>query len=232
MLWLTLTSDKRTPLELTDYAERYLVGPLFLDRRRRPRQVGGKRTPAMRVWLDRRAMAARGLTVADIERAVRSENVETPAGSLQSQDLVLHRPDRAGHSAPPDDFANMVVAKGADGVVVRLGDVARVEFGAEEDRNIFRGNGLRWSASASSSSRPPTWSRSRRRRARGPKVAATLPDDMNLGINFDGSIFVSSSINEVFITLGIAVALVVGVIFVFLGTFAPRSFRPSLCRSR
>ena len=94
----------------------------------------------MRVWLDRRAIAARGLTVGDIERAVRAENVETPAGSLTSQDLIftnrIERPFRT-----PEEFAQLVVAKGEDGVAVRLGDVARVEFGAEEDRNIFRGNG-------------------------------------------------------------------------------------------
>ncbi len=82
VLWLQLQSDKRTSLELTDYAERYLVDRFSSIDGVARIQIGGQRTPAMRVWLDRRAIAARGLTVTDIERAVRTENVETPAGSL------------------------------------------------------------------------------------------------------------------------------------------------------
>src|SRR5262245_39777634 len=137
VLWLRLSSDTRSPIEMTDYIERYLVDRFSSIDGVARIQIGGQRTPAMRVWLDRRAIAARGLTVGDIERAVRTENVETPAGSLTSQDLVftarIERPFQT-----PEEFAQLVVAKGKDGVVVRLGDVARVEFGAEEDRNIFR----------------------------------------------------------------------------------------------
>jgi len=219
VLWMRLASETRTPLELTDYAERYLVDRFSsIDGVARV-QIGGQRTPAMRVWLDRRAIAARGLTVGDIERAVRAENVESPAGSLTSQDLVftnrIERPFRN-----PEEFAQLVVAKGDDGVIVRLGDVARVEFGAEEDRSVFRANGLDTiGIGIVKQSVANVVEVAKVARERAVEVGATLPADMNLRINFDGSVFVNAAINEVFITLGIAVALVIGVIYVFLGNF-------------
>ncbi len=219
VLWMRLASESRTPLELTDYAERYLVDRFSsIDGVARV-QIGGQRTPAMRVWLDRRAIAARGLTVGDIERAVRSENVESPAGSLTSQDLVftnrIERPFRT-----PEEFSQLVVAKGDDGVIVRLGDVARVEFGAEEDRSVFRANGLDTiGIGIVKQSVANVVEVAKVARERAAEVAATLPADMNLRINFDGSVFVNAAINEVFVTLGIAVALVIGVIYVFLGNF-------------
>ncbi len=219
VLWMRLASDSRTPLELTDYAERYLVDRFSsIDGVARV-MIGGQRTPAMRVWLDRRAIAARGLTVSDIERAVRTENVETPAGSLTSEDLVFaNRIERPFRTA--EEFAQLVVFKGADGVVVRLGDVARVEAGAEEDRSIFRANGLDTiGIGIVKQSVANVVEVARVARERAAEVAATLHEDMNLRINFDGSVFVNAAINEVFITLGIAVLLVVGVIYVFLGNF-------------
>lgn len=219
VLWLRVASDKKTPLELTDYAERYLVDRFSsIDGVARV-QIGGQRTPAMRVWLDRRAIAARGLTVTDIERAVRTENVETPAGSLTSQDLIftarIDRPFRT-----PEEFAQLVVKKGDDGVVIRLGDVARVEFGAEEDRSIFRANGLDTiGIGIVKQSTANVVQVAKIARERAAEIASTLPEDMSMTINFDGSVFVNAAINEVFLTLGIAVALVVGVIYLFLGTF-------------
>jgi multidrug efflux pump len=219
VLWLQMSSDKRTALELTDYTERYLVDRFSSIDGVARIQIGGQRTPAMRVWLDRRAIAARGLTVGDIERAVRTENVETPAGSLTSQDLIFtmrtERPFRT-----PEQFGQLVVAKGDDGVVVRLSDVARVEFGAEEDRSIFRGNGRDTvGIGIVKQSTANVVEVARVARERALEVGATLPEDMKLEVNFDGSVFVNAAISEVFITLGIAVLLVVGVIYMFLGSF-------------
>ncbi|HEV7691358.1 MAG TPA: efflux RND transporter permease subunit [Hyphomonadaceae bacterium] len=220
VLWLQLASDNKNAMELTDYAERYIIDRFSSIDGVARIQIGGQRTPAMRVWLDRRAIAARGLTVTDIERAVRTENVESPAGSLTSQDLVFTaRIDRP--FTTPEQFANLVVAKGKeDGVLVRLGDVARVEFGAEEDRNIFRGNGKdAIGIGIVKQSTANVVEVAKVARERAADVASTLPQGMTLQVNFDGSVFVDASIHEVFMTLGIAVLLVVGVIYVFLGTF-------------
>ena len=219
VMFLSLASDKRTPIELTDFAQRYLEDRFSsIDGVARVGE-GGARTPAMRVWLNRRAMAARGLTASDLQRAMLTENVETPAGSLQSKDLVFTaRLSRAFQT--PADFANMVVAKGAaDGVVVHLGDVARVEYGAEEDRNTFRGNGTPMlGIGIVKQSTANVVQVAAEVRKRTEEIAKTLPSDMHLAIAQDSSVFVAASVNEVEKTLAIAIALVIGVIFLFLGS--------------
>jgi multidrug efflux pump len=219
-IWFQLASNTMNTMQLTDYAERYLVDRFSSIDGVARIQIGGQRTPAMRVWLDRRAIAARGLTVGDIERAVRTENVESPAGALTSRDLVFTaRIDRPFQT--PADFAQLVIAKGEDdGQLIRLGDVARVEFGAEEDRNIFRGNGRDTiGIGIIKQSTANVVEVAREARERAELVKGSLPESMALEVNFDGSVFVNASVREVFITLTIAVLLVVGVIYVFLGTF-------------
>jgi multidrug efflux pump len=218
VMFLALSSDKRTSIELTDFAQRYLEDRFSsIDGVARVGE-GGARTPAMRVWLNRRAMAARGLTASDLQRALLTENVETPAGSLQSKDLVFTaRLNRAFQTAA--DFSNLVVAKGADGVVVRLGDVARVEYGAEEDRNTFRGNGTPMlGIGIVKQSTANVVQVAQEVRKRTEEIAKTLPSDMHLTIAMDSSVFVAASVEEVEKTLAIAISLVIGVIFLFLGS--------------
>jgi multidrug efflux pump len=221
VLWLNLASNRMDNIQLTDYAERYLVDRFSSIDGVARAQLGGQRSPAMRVWLDRRAMAARGLTVTDIERAVRAENVELPAGSLTSQDFVV--PARINRTfRTPEQFAGLVISRGGqpDGVLIRLGDVARVEFAAEEDRNIFRGNGQEMMGiGIVKQSTANVVQVAAEATQRAQEIARTLPEGMTLAVNFDSSVFVNASIHEVFMTLGIAVALVVGVIFLFLGSW-------------
>ncbi len=141
VIWQNLSSDRLSLAELTDYAERFLVDQYSsLDGVARVRVGGGLRY-AMRIWLDRKALAARNLTALDVEAALRSENVELPAGSLQSDERIFKaRVER--NFKKPEDFSKLVLARGEDGYLVRLGDVARVEKGVEENRIMFRGNGI------------------------------------------------------------------------------------------
>lgn len=140
IIWQNLSSDRMSVPELTDYAERYLTDQYSaLDGVARVR-IGGGQSYAMRVWLDRKALAARGLSVGDVESALRAENVELPAGSLQSDERIFKaRVER--NFKQPEDFAKLVLARGEEGYLVRLGDVARIERGVVEDRFMFRGNG-------------------------------------------------------------------------------------------
>ena len=126
---------------LTDYADRYLLDRFsVLDGVARVR-IGGGQNYAMRIWIDRNAMAARGLVVSDVETALRAENLELPAGSIESQERSFTvRVKRTFRTA--QDFSRLVLARGDDGHLVRLGDIARVERGTEEDRTFFRGNGV------------------------------------------------------------------------------------------
>jgi multidrug efflux pump len=218
IIWLNLASETMTTPELSDYAQRYLVDRFSaLDGVARV-QVGGARDYAMRVWIDRKALAARGLTVADLEQALRSENIEAPAGSLESEKRTFTvRIERAFRT--PEDFAGLVVAEGEDGYLVRLGDVARVERGTVEDRTLFRGNGVPMvGLGIIKQSTANTVDVAASARALAERLNETLPDGMVIARSFDSSVFIDASIREVYTTLAIAVGLVTLVIFLFLGS--------------
>jgi len=218
IMWLNLASDRMSVPELTDYARRYLVDRFsVLDGVARVR-VGGAQVYAMRIWIDRRQLAARGLTVADVESALRSENVELPAGSIDS-DLrqFTVRVERAFRTAK--DFGRLVLAQGDDGYLVRLADVARVERGAAEDRLFFRGNGVPMvGIGIIKQSTANTLAVAHAAKAKMKSVNLTLPDGMAIKQSYDSSVFVEGAIHEVYKTLFIAVGLVVLVIYLFLGS--------------
>ncbi|WP_323845791.1 efflux RND transporter permease subunit [Microbulbifer magnicolonia] len=219
ILWLNLTAENRTIPELSDYANRYLVDRFsVLDGVARVR-VGGAKDYAMRIWLDRNAMTAHGVTSGDIERALRAENRELPAGYLESSDrqftLRLQRQFRA-----EEDFARLAIATGANGHVVRLADVARVELGSVEERSTFRGNGepmVGIGITKQSTGNIIAVAEAAKREME--KVNADLPEGMRLALSYDSSVFVSEAIKEVYTTLAIAVILVVLVIYLFLGNW-------------
>lgn len=218
IMWLNLVSDRMTVPELSDYARRYLVDRFsVLDGVARVR-VGGGQTFAMRVWIDRQALAARGLTVSDVEQALRQGNLELPAGSIDSKDRVFTvRVNRSFHTA--EDFAGLVLARGGDGYLVRLGEVARVEKGAEETRTFFRGNGVPMvGIGIIKQSTANTLEVAALAKAERLRINATLPEGMEIKQSYDSSVFVEGAIKEVYKTLGIAIALVVTVIFLFLGS--------------
>ncbi|MEO1661220.1 MAG: efflux RND transporter permease subunit [Pseudomonadota bacterium] len=218
IIWLNLAAENLTTSEISDYAERNLVDRFSaLDGVARVR-VGGSRNYALRVWIDRRALAARSLTVNDLEQALRRENIEAPAGSIESDTRAYTvRIDRAFQS--PEDFAGLVVAEGEDGYLVRLGDVARVERGTVEDRNMFRGNGVPMvGLGIVKQSTANTVDVANAAKAMASQLNETLPEGMVIARSFDSSVFISASIREVYTTLAIAVGLVTLVIFLFLGS--------------
>jgi multidrug efflux pump len=217
IMWLNLASDKLTTPELTDYANRYLVDRFSAVDGVARVQVGGARDYAMRVWIDRRELAARGLAASDIERALRAENIEAPAGNLESGDIYYSlRLDRAFRSA--EDFGGLVIARG-EGYLVRLADVARVERGTVDDRTTFRGNGQPMvGLGIVKQSTANTVDVAQSAKALAEQLNATLPNGMQIYQSFDSSVFIEASIREVWTTLGIAVVLVTLVIFLFLGS--------------
>jgi multidrug efflux pump len=216
IMWFNLVSDRLTLLELTDYANRYIIDRFsVLDGVGRVR-VGGGLDYALRIWLDRDALAARGLTVSDIEQALRRENVELPAGSVESdQRQFTVRLERAYPT--PERIAELVVTKQND-YIVRLGDVARVELAAAEERKSFRGNGVPMvGIGIAKQSTANTLEVARQARALFEEVNKDLPEGMRLLASYDSSVFIEQSIKEVYQTLFIAMGLVIIVIFLFLG---------------
>jgi len=217
ILWLSLVSERMDRLALTDYGNRFVADRLAtIDGVARVRVSGGL-DYAMRIWLDRRALAARNLTVADIEAVLQRENVELPAGTIRSveRDFVV-RLERGYRTA--EDFRSLVVGKGSDGYLVRLGDVATVELGAAENRRQFRANGVPMvGIGIIKQSNSNTLAVARAVKAERDRINASLPEGMHLLQSFDSSVYIESAIEEVYITLGIAAALVMLVMLVFLG---------------
>ncbi len=218
IMWMNLESDRMTVPELTDYADRYLVDRFsVLDGVARVR-IGGGLTYAMRIWLDRKELAARNLTVTDIEEALRAENLELPAGSLESATRQFTvRVERSFRS--PEDFERLVIARNDEGYLVRLGDVAEVEKGVEEDRIFFRGNGTAMvGLGIIKQSTANTLEVARAAKAEKARLNPTLPEGMVIRQSYDTSVFIEGAINEVYKTLFIAICLVVLVIYLFLGS--------------
>ncbi|MBI2381303.1 MAG: efflux RND transporter permease subunit [Gammaproteobacteria bacterium] len=218
ILWLNLASDSLDSLGLTDYANRYLVDRLGAIDGVAFVRVGGAREYAMRIWLDRAALAARQLTVADVETALRRENVELPAGRVESEKRVFSvRVPRAYNKA--EDFARLVVKRGEDGYLVRLADVARVELGARDERNELRGNGQPMiGLGIVKTSTANTLEVARRVKAEAARIGGNLPDGTQLILSFDSSVFIEGAVHEVYRTLGLTIALVIGIIYLFLGS--------------
>jgi len=218
IMWLNLASDRMSVLELTDYAQRYLVDRFSaIDGVARIR-VGGGLDYAMRIWIDRVQLAAHRLTVADVEEALRAQNVELPAGSIESRERQFSlRVDRSYRT--PEDFRSLIVGRGADGYLVRLADVARVEKGAVEERVTFRGNGVAMVGIGTiKQSQANTLDVTRAVKAEAARLAPGLPEGMVFRDSYDSSIFIEGAITEVYRTLAIAIVLVIFVIWLFLGS--------------
>jgi len=218
IMWLNLVSDRMSVPELSDYANRYLVDRFSVLKGVARVRVGGGLRYAMRIWLDRRELAARGLTVADVENTLRAENVELPAGSIDSEDRQFTVRLKRGYRTA-NDFTRLVLAQGEDGYLVRLGDVARVERGTAEDRLFFRGNGVPMvGIGIIKQSTANTLEVARAAKAEMKRINPTLPQGMEIRQSYDSSVFIEGAIHEVYKTLFIAIGLVVGVIYLFLGS--------------
>ncbi|MEP1444810.1 MAG: efflux RND transporter permease subunit [Paraglaciecola sp.] len=217
IVWYNLRSDNLSVMELTDYADRFVVDRLSVAEGVARVRLGGGRSYAMKVWLDRNAMAARQITVSDIENVIRSENVELPAGEVESIDRDFEV--RVARSfLTPEDFANLTIKASADGYLVKLKEVARVELGAEDDETDFRGGGVNMiGLGIIKQSKANTLEVARAAKKAIQQIEQTLPDNIFIVASYDSSIFIEASINEVYETLAIAMLMVVLVIYIFLG---------------
>jgi len=219
---LAVTSDRMTTAEITDYIDRFVVDRLATLDGVANLRIYGDRAFAVRIWLDRRALAARMLTVSDVESALLRNNVELPAGEVRSQDRQLSvRLNSRLQSV--EDFRDVVLDRIA-GYPVRLGDVARVEPGVADDSTIARSDGRdAIGIAVQRQSQSNTLQISNAVRAEIDRLRPTLPEGMEIIVGSDDALFVGASIREVVQALGISLVLVVLVILIFL-----RSLRATL----
>jgi multidrug efflux pump len=219
-MWYNVNSTTMDRIELTDYAERYIVDRIAILDGVASVQAGGGLRRSLRIWLDTNAMAARGLTVQDVEAALRAQNVELPAGYVQSQERDYQvRVARAFDT--PEQFRRMPLRGGPnDAAVVRLGDVARVEIAPEELRRLFRGNGAdQVGIGVVRQSRSNALQVGNAVKAEIARISAALPEGTTISLNYDSTVFIERAIQRVGQTLLESTLLVVLVIYLFLGSW-------------
>ncbi|HJS44740.1 MAG TPA: efflux RND transporter permease subunit [Gemmatimonadales bacterium] len=213
--WLALSSDNYDLMQLSDVADRLVKARLQSLPGVGSAQIFGERRYAMRVRPQLEALSARGLTVQDIEAAIVSRNVEIPAGRIESTRREFSVRS-LGELKTPLEFGELVLASQGT-QLIKLKDVATVELGPEDDRSIFR-----WNASPSVAigvvrqSKANLLDVARNIREALPAIQQTLPPGVRLESAYDGSVFITHSINDAQLTLLIAAILVVLIIFVFL----------------
>ena len=216
-IWLRLRSKNLNDLDLSDYASRYLkdyfssvdgVGQIILS---------GEKEISLRVWINPSALSARDLTVSDIESVLLKENIELPAGRLESKSIDLNiKVDKNYKNI--EDFKNLPIKRARDGSLVRLKDVARVELGPLNLRTLFKGNGdpvVGIGIYQQSNSNTIAVVDGIKKKLT--EVKKDLPEGIQLDVAFDRSNYIRVAVNEVYVTLFISVALVVAVIYLFLG---------------
>ncbi len=222
IMWLRLFSEQHGPLEISDYADRFVADRLKTLPGVASVIIGGERRYAMRIWLDRERLAAYALTPQDVEDALRRQNIEVPSGRIESSQrefTVLSESDLR----TPAQF-NQLIIREVKGYPVRLSDIGRAELGAADDRNILRVNGNpAVGLGIVKQSTANTLAVAQAVKAEVPKVAAALPKGMQIAVAFDTSIFIEKSITSVYKVMAEALVLVVLVIFLFL-----RSVRATL----
>ena len=224
IIYLAFTSDRHSSMEITDYADRYVQDRLQNVDGVAQAVILGERRKSMRLWLDPLRMAAAKLTPAEVEAALRRQNVEIPAGRIESEKrefTVLSETDLRS----VEQFENLILRR--DGTsFVRLKDVGRAEVAPVDERRVVRFNGenaIALGVIKQSTANPLAVSSEIQKIL--PAVVESLPEGMKLHVAYDSSVFIDRSIRAVYQTIVEAVVLVLAVIFFFLrsmrSTFIP-----------
>ncbi|MBM7457089.1 HAE1 family hydrophobic/amphiphilic exporter-1 [Oceanisphaera litoralis] len=217
ILWVTLRSTGMSPLALGDYAQNVLADRFSLLDGVSSVWVGGRKERVMNVRLDPMAMASRGVTVADIRAALRAQNVELPAGTLEnSQQNFAARIQRGYDQAV--NFQTLSIRRIDSGARVYLSDVAEIWEGEKPEDTLFRSNGQNVVGLGIVKQTQANTLEVVDEVKRAIMVQQPfLPEGAELTWTYDSSVFIDSAIGEVYQTLMITMGLVVLVIYLFLG---------------
>ncbi|MEO0422149.1 MAG: efflux RND transporter permease subunit [Pseudomonadota bacterium] len=218
VIYITANSSAMSLMDLTDFLERSVVDRYAAIPGVATVRVSSVGRPSLRIWVDRLALAARGLTVSDIQTALDRENVELPAGRIESIDREFPVRVLRDYDSP-DDFRQLVISQGEDGHIIRLGEVARVDVAPRSDRRIFRTNGENsvgmGIVKQTTANTVDVIEAVLEETAR---LRQTLPSSISLVKSSDDSVFIRAAIASVYQTIALTTALVGLVIFLFLGS--------------
>jgi hydrophobe/amphiphile efflux-1 (HAE1) family protein len=221
---MTLQSNTRSHLEVSDYAENVVMERLQTIPGVSTIQIWGQKKYSMRIWMNPERLSSYGLTPLDVKRALDRENVELPAGKISGamNELSLKTD---GRLKTEEEFSQLIVAQSGDNVV-RLGDVAKVELGPENEETVLKESGIPMIGMAIIPQPGANYiDISDEFYRRFEILKKNLPEDFKVDIALDNTRFIKMSVNEVGETLVIAVVLVVLIIFLFFRNWII-SFRP------
>ena len=215
IMQITVQSPIRSLLELSEIADLTVKERLQTISNVSAVEIWGEYRYAMRLWLDPIRMASFNITPMDIKSALDRENIELPAGSIEG-DHIEQSIRTMGLMETPEDFNNLILIED-DFRIVRFKDVGYAELDAANRQNILRRNGIPM-VSVVIIPQPGAnhISIADEVRVRMEQMQKDLPDDVVLDVAFDNTMFIRASISEVEMTVLIAFALVVFIIFFFL----------------
>lgn len=221
---MTVQSDTRTPLELSDYAENVIGQRLETIPGVSGIQIWGQKRYAMRLWIDPIKLASYGCTVAEVRDALNQQNVELPSGKLTGSSTEL-TVKTVGNLSKPEEFNNIIIRSEGE-KIVRFSDVGYAELGAENIETKMSQSGLPLVGVAIVPLPGANYlDISKEFYAEFEKLKKDLPKDIKLNVVIDSTVFVKKSVVEVAETLGISILLVILIIYLFFRDWAI-AFRP------
>ena len=211
---MTIQSDSKNVLELTDYAVNVLQERVQTIPGVSSIQIWGQKKYAMRLWFNPQKLAAYQLTAIDVQNALNKTNVELPSGKISGQNTEL-TVNTLGRINTPDEFNNMII-KDVNGKAVRLIDIGYATLGTENFETSLKNNAVGMVALALVPQPGANYVEiSDEFYKRLEKIKKEIPSDIKLDIALDNTVFVKNSILEVKETLFIAIVLVVIIIYLF-----------------
>ncbi|RZM23126.1 MAG: efflux RND transporter permease subunit, partial [Pedobacter sp.] len=222
---MTIQSSKRNILELSDYAENTIAQRLQTIPGVSSVQIQGQRKFAMRLWLDPSKLASFGLTPLDVRDALQQQNVELPSGKISGNSTEL-TVKTLGNMSTEEEFNNLIISSDSTTSVVKLSDVGYAVLGAENEETVLRSKGVPMVATAIIPQPGANYLEiAKEFYKRYDQLKTELPEDFVLDISLDNTLFIKKSVLEVVETLGIALILVIIVIYLFFRDWSI-AFRP------
>ena len=215
VMWIGFSSNQLTSIQLNDYLDRNVIDRLSILPGVASITIGGERKYAVRVWLNPDEMSARNITVSDVLLSINRENVEKPAGRLDSTNRELDL-QMTSKLSSINEFKNLLI-KNIDGKKITLNDISRIEIGAETERGFLRANGedaIGLGIVRQTKSNVLKVADAVKREL--DLIKPSLPENITMDIGYDQSIFVKESIFQVRLALFISMLMVIAVIFYFL----------------
>src|SRR5579875_302499 len=212
---MTVQSNTRNVLQLTDWAENVLMERLQTISGVSAIQVWGEKLYAMRLWLDPKKMSAYGLTPVDVQNALQAQNVDLPSGKITGNATEL-TVQTFGRLTTEDDFNNMIIKSDSAGNQIKFKDIGEAVLGPQNEETALKESGVPMVALALVPQPGSNYvAISNEFYKRYDQIKKEMPSDISVNIALDQTTFIKNSISEVQETLIIAFILVVLIIYLF-----------------